>query len=72
VNDASFGTLTSGGYNIQGSSFATTLAPTYYLTGPSYYGGNIAASVPEPSSWAMMFSGLAILVIGLRLRKRSL
>jgi hypothetical protein len=74
VNDPSYGTLTSGGYNQnQGSSFATTLADTYSLSGANYYGGNIASSVtPEPSTWALMLSGLAVLVVGLRLRKRSL
>ena len=64
VNNASFGTLTNGGYDQNSDPFTTTLAPTYTFGGPSYFGGNIAA--PEPSTWALMLAGAGLLAFVVR------
>jgi hypothetical protein len=73
VDDSSFGTLDTGGYDQNGDPFTTTLATTYTFGGPNYYGGNIASSisVPEPSTWALMLGGLGLLAFVVRRRAVS-
>ncbi len=63
--------LGMGNYYVQVSSAADPLNSGYYDMGSYFLTGSVIALVPEPSTWALLASGLIALGVAKRRRRRA-